>query len=353
MMHQTKKTVGLICGGQGTEHEVDLFSVKEVEGSLDPNKYNILLIGIDTEGFWHFAESSDALVTFQGEHAFLKLETPKVFPMLGGKLYDPVKQEVLAKMDLFFSVADDPIQAQLHSLGVPYVGSDIYGTVIGRDKDVTKRLLRDHGFPIIPYRVFHPNDSIEYETIERELGMPVFVKPCRLGSSYGVSRATNDAEFYNAIELAFQYDRKIMVEQAVVGREIECGVLGNQNPIASDVLGEVMNLKTFFTFEAKYLDTDEGELKVPADIEPAIVQEMREAAVAAFRLAECEGIARVDFFLKPDNTFHILEINTSPGLAKRLMLSLVWKASGFSHSQLMDRMIELAIERHAQDRRDG
>ena len=350
---QYKKTIGLICGGRGAEHEVDLFSVKEVERSLAPSKYNTVLIGIDKKGFWHFSQTVDTLVNYAKEQAFLNLDTPKVFPMLGGKLYDPLKQKIIAQVDLFFSVSDDPIQAYLHSLDVPYVGSDIFGTAIGRDKDVTKRLLRDYGFPIVSYRVFYSNDTIVYDDIAQEFSMPVFVKPCRLGSSYGVSRVTNETEFHKAIDLAFQYDRKIMVEKAIKGREIECGVLGNQEPVASDVMGEVMNLKTFFTFRAKYLDKEEGELKVPANIDETVLQKMRDAAVTAFRLLECECLARVDFILKPDNSFYILEINTSPGLGQRHMFSLVWKASNISHSQLMDRMIELAIERHTQDRRDG
>ena len=348
MTPSNKITIGLICGGQGLEHEVDLFAVRELETSFDRSRYDLVFLGIDKSGWWHFAVESESLLTTQDNRVALNLSQPVVIPRQGGQLIELETQRCLAQVDLFFPVADDPLQAFLSSLDVPYIGADLYGSAIGRDKDVTKRLLRDRGFPVIPYLTLHANQMISFQEATAQLGLPLFIKPCRLGSSIGVHKVLDETDFYRALQEAFSYDRKVLIEQAVEGREIECAVLGNQNPQASDVLGEITQLKDFFTFKAKYLSQQEGKIKIPAQLKADLVQKMREAAVAAFVSLECEGLARVDFILKPDDSFVILEINTSPGLAKHLMYSRLWQASHLSHSQLLDRLIELAMDRYCQ-----
>ncbi len=350
MTSSNKKTIGLICGGQSLEHEVDLFALKEVERTFDHSKYETIALGIDKSGSWHFGANSDDLLVHVNNHRELNLSSPVVFPTSQGKLIAHNTGECLAQVDLFFPLADDPIQAFLRSLDVPYVGSDIYGTSIGRDKDVTKRLLRDHGFPVIPYIVLRSHHTISFADVTQQLGVPLFIKPCRLGSSIGVQKVTDAAQFQAALKNAFQYDRKVIVEQTVEGREIECAVLGNGHPVAAEALGEITNLKDFFTFEAKYFNEQEGQLQIPAKLDEPLAQEMRDAAIAAFTLLECEGLARVDFFLKPDNSFVILEINTSPGLARGLMYPNLWEASNVSYPELLDRLISLGIERYHQEK---
>ncbi|MBF0287786.1 MAG: D-alanine--D-alanine ligase [SAR324 cluster bacterium] len=350
MIPSSKKKIGLICGGQSLEHDVDLFALKEVEAAFDCDPYETLVLGIDRSGSWHFGHHSGELLIDVNNRQQLNLSAPIVFPTSQGKLIARDTGQCLAQADLFFSLADDPIQAFLRSLDVPYIGSDIYGTSIGRDKDVTKRLLRDHGFPTIPYLVLRSRQTISFQEIKQQLGTPLFIKPCRLGSSIGIHKVEAEAQFDRALVDAFQYDRKVIVEQAIQGREIECAVLGNDNPVASKALGEIINLKNFFTFEAKYLNENEGQLKIPAELDEHLAQQIRDTAVAAFTLLECEGLARVDFFLRPDNSFIILEINTSPGLAKGLMYPSLWEASNVSYSELLDKLVNLGIERYDQEK---
>ncbi|MBF0287221.1 MAG: D-alanine--D-alanine ligase [SAR324 cluster bacterium] len=348
MTGSDKITIGLICGGQGLEHEVDLFAVKELESAFDRNRYELVLLGVDKSGVWHFALDSESLLTTIDNKIALNPSLPIVIPRYQGQLIDQESQSCLAKVDLFFPVADDPLQSFLQSLDVPYVGADSYGSAIARDKDVTKRLLRDHGFPIIPYLTLRSGQTVSFHEVSQQLGLPLFVKACRLGSSIGVFKVTEEEEFNRALKEAFTYDRKVLIEQAIEGREIECAVLGNEFPQAAEVLGEITQLEGFFTFEAKYLSNHQGQIQIPALLEDHLVQKMREAAVSAFVLLECEGLARIDFFLKPDGSFVILEINSSPGLSKHLMYSKLWEFSNVSHNELLDRLIKLAMDRYQQ-----
>ena len=239
---------------------------------------------------------------------------------------------------------DGALQGLLELAGKPYVGSDVYGSAICMDKDVCKRLLIQNDLPVVSYRVFRSGDFIDYEELMRELGPTLFVKPCREGSSLGVSKVHNAREFQAAIKDAFGIDRKIMIEKAVQGREIECSVLGNDSPKAAEVLGEIVPRHDFYSYEAKYVDDEGADLIIPAQIESKTSLKIREVAVEAFRCTECRGMARVDFFLNQDDNFFINEINTLPGFTSISMYPKLWEASGMSYSKLLEHLIELALE---------
>ncbi len=228
--------------------------------------------------------------------------------------------------------------------GKPYVGSDDYGSAICMDKDVTKRLLQHHGIPVSRYKLLRNPKDLSFEDAVRDLGDTLFVKPCREGSSLGVSKVRTEEEYKLALQQAFAADRKVLVEEAISGREIECSVLGNDSPEAASVLGEIVPLREFYSYEAKYVDDDGAELKIPAEIDPKVSLKIRKSAVEAFLITECRGMARVDFFLCDDNTFILNEINTLPGFTKISMFPKLWDASGLAYPKLLDRLIELAQE---------
>ena len=238
--------------------------------------------------------------------------------------------------------------------GKPYVGSNVYGSAICMDKDVCKRLLVLQGIPVVPYRVFRSGEHVSFEEIVQELGPTLFVKPSREGSSLGVNKARTANEFEEALKIAFGIDRKILVEKAAQGREIECSVLGNDKPVAAEVLGEIVPQLEFYSYEAKYVDDEGAKLVIPAQIEEDTARRIRETAVDAFRCTESRGMARVDFLVSANTgEVFINEINTHPGFTTISMFSKLWAASGMSYSLLLDRLVELALERHTdkQERR--
>jgi D-alanine-D-alanine ligase len=222
------------------------------------------------------------------------------------------------------------------------------------DKDIMKRILRDAGIPIADFVSFSKNqlNRIDYEEISAKLGLPLFVKPANLGSSVGISKVENSSEFKKAVRKAFEYDRKIIVEENISGREIECAVLGNDDPIAA-VPGEVKSNNEahgFYSYDAKYVDENGASLEIPAKLEGKITEEIKKMALKTFKALCCEGMARVDFFLKPDNEIIVNEINTIPGFTKISMYPKLWEASGKSYTELITDLIELAIKRHEEEK---
>ena len=231
---------------------------------------------------------------------------------------------------------------------VACVGSDILGSAIGMDKDVSKRLLRDAGIPVARHLCLRRNGlTPDLRTrIERDFGYPVYVKPANMGSSVGVVKVTAADALDSAVETALQYDSKIVIEETIVGREIECSVLGNDEPIASAV-GEIGTDDGFYSYEKKYIDEDGAELIIPASLEPATLRRVQQTAVAAFRALESRGMARVDMFLTADDEIYVNEINTIPGFTAISMYPKLWLESGLSYTDLIDRLIQLALEEHA------
>ena len=349
-----KLRVGIVFGGKSAEHEISLQSAKNVADALDTEKYEVTLIGIDTSGQWLLPnqsrfllnENNSKLVKLNKENA----QTVALVPENGGEFANLTESQSHTSVDVIFPLLHGPfgedgtVQGLLKLANVPFVGSGVLGSAVGMDKDVMKRLLRDAGISVAKFRVFRQGDALEFESVKRKLGMPVFVKPANLGSSVGVSKVRNQKEFEAAVVNAFHYDTKILIEEMIVGREIECGVLGNQNPLAS-VVGEVLPSQEFYSYEAKYIDEHGAVLKIPADISKRKQVEVQELAITTFRTLECEGLGRVDFFLKESGELFVNEINTMPGFTSASMYPRLWEASGVPYSDLIDRLIQLAIER--------
>jgi len=357
-----KIKVGLLFGGQSVEHEISILSARNIYDAIDKEKYEVVLIGIDKSGGWHFSndriflegnepsrlkafvEESDQLALVPGQRAdiFLQLSNRKkqklldvVFPILHGTHGE-----------------DGTVQGFLKLAGIPFVGAGVLGSAIGMDKDVTKRLLRDAGVPTPHFRVFRriDIDSIHPDQIIAEFGLPFFIKPANLGSSVGVSKIKKIEEFRPALEKAFQYDNKVLLEEYISGREIECSVLGNEQPIAS-LPGEIKPQHEFYSYEAKYLDENGAFLEIPANLSSVLIQKVQDTAIQAFQVLEAEGMARVDFFLRNEEELFVNEINTIPGFTRISMYPKLWEASGLSYTKLIDRLIELALERAERDKR--
>lgn len=234
-------------------------------------------------------------------------------------------------------------------MNVPFVGADVLGSAIGMAKDITKRLLKEAHILTTSFLVF-TSSKISFEQIRKKFGLPFFVKPANLGSSVAVNCVHNKSEFQRAVKDAFSFDTKILIEKYVPGREIECSVLGNENPIAS-LPGEIIVKKGFYSYAAKYIDPHIATLKIPAELPPKIVKQIQKIAVKTYKTLYCEVMARVDFFLGRDNKIYVNEINTIPGFTNISMYPKLWEASGISYGELLDRLIKLAMARHAKQGR--
>ncbi len=357
---ESKIRVAVLFGGRSAEHEVSLQSARSIIDALDRDKYDVLLIGINKEGQWYLNDASRFL---------LKADNPKLVKLNNGagtsvalvpgqknELIDLSDKKPAGKIDVVFPVLHGPfgedgtVQGLLKLANIPFVGSGVLGSAVGMDKDVMKRLLRDAGIPTAKFLVVHKHQlgKLRYGEVESLIGCPMFVKPANLGSSVGIRKVKSQAEFMPACQEAFAFDRKILIEEFVEGREIECSVLGNDDPVAS-LPGEIIPQHEFYSYEAKYIDEKGALLKIPAELPAETVERVKELAVASFKALCCEGMARVDMFLAPDGRIKVNEINTIPGFTKISMYPKLWEASGIPYKELIDRLIRLAIERFEQE----
>jgi D-alanine-D-alanine ligase len=355
-----KIKVGILFGGKSAEHEVSLQSAKNVVDAIDKDKYEVALIGIDKTGKWLLPNKSQFLLN-ANDPKLIKLnkaseESVALVPQSGGELTNLSNQNSNYSIDVVFPILHGPfgedgtVQGLLKLAGVPFVGASVLGSAIGMDKDVMKRLLRDANIPIADFLAFKRKDKINFEEISKKLGLPFFVKPANLGSSIGINKVKNKKDFPKAVKEAFQYDTKIIIEEYILGRELECSVLGNQNPVASAV-GEVIPHQEFYSYEAKYIDENGATLEIPAKINSKTVKGVQELAIKTFKTLSCEGLGRVDFFLKDNGKLIVNEINTIPGFTKISMYPRLWGASGISYTELINRLIELAIERFKREQK--
>lgn len=341
-----KINVGVIFGGRSVEHEVSLQSAKNVVAALDREKYNPILVGIDKSGKWLLTGQSLLLENYNPE-----LSEPTSTAILpSSELFESNKIDVAFPVLHGTFGEDGTVQGLLKLAGIPFVGASVLGSAVGMDKDVMKRLLRDAGLPIANFLVFTKPQDVVFEVVVNELGLPFFIKPANLGSSVGVFKVHNQAEFETALKGAFEYDNKIIIEEFIKGREVECSVLGNENPIAS-MPGEVIPAHEFYSYEAKYLDENGALLKIPAQLPKETTKKVRELAVKTFQVLCCEGMARADFFVKDNGDVVINEINTIPGFTKISMYPKLWQASGISYTELLDKLIQLAIERFNKEKK--
>ena len=352
-----KITVGVLFGGRSGEHEVSLQSAASVISALAPAKYEIVPIGITREGHWRVGSDPHhplAEVLKNGAPITPSADPtgPKLLPLATTRRLAPA----LPSIDVIFPVLhgtfgeDGTVQGLLELADVPYVGAGVLASSTGMDKDVMKRLFRDAGLPVVPWHLIlradwesHP--GIVRKRIEKDLRYPLFVKPVNMGSSVGISKVHNRRELAAALNLAAEFDRKILVENGIDAREIECSVLGNERPEAS-VAGEVVPVNEFYDYEAKYLK-EGSELVIPAHLTARQAKQVREVAVRAFQALDCAGMGRVDFLLdRKSGKIFLNEINTIPGFTSISMYPKLWEASGLAYPRLLDRLIELALERH-------
>lgn len=346
--NKNKKTRLLIlCGGKSAEHDVSIMSARNIVQSLNKDKYEIKIIGIDKQGNW-WPISMRELVSATDLFSDKKVTTIKQrYNLLLG-----LNKKEINKIDVVFPILHGPmgedgtVQGFLKLVNLPFVGAGVIGSAIGMDKEVSKRLLRDAGLPIVKFLTYQKcqKDKIIFEKVKRELGLPLFIKPVNLGSSVGITKVHNKKEFIKALTLAFGYDNKVIIEKYVKGREIECSVLGNEQPQAS-ICGEIIPHEEFYSYEAKYLNTTGASLIIPARLTKHLEKKIQQLAIKAFQVLNCEGMARVDFFVAEREQIFINEINTIPGFTSISMYPKLWEASGLAYTKLIDTLIELALAR--------
>jgi len=350
--------IGILFGGRSGEHEVSLASAASVIRGLDPDKYEAVPIGITKEGHWLVGAGAQKMLpeVLKGGQRVMMTADPTDAALVrldgsgGGQRIDvvfPVMHGTFGE--------DGTIQGLLDLAGLPFVGAGVLGSAIGMDKDVAKRLLQVANIPVVPWISVHRHDweckpQAIQTAIEAEFEYPVFVKPATLGSSVGMTKVHSREELAPALNLACEFAVKILVEESVIAREIEVSVLGNHDPKAS-VPGEIVPHREFYDYAAKYLE--EGtQLLIPANLHPAQVRKIQKYAVGAFRALELSGMARVDFFLeKKDGKIYLNEVNTIPGFTSISMYPKLWEASGIPFRELIDKLIELALEQHAEKAR--
>ncbi len=349
----TPLRVGLIYGGLSSEHEVSTASARNVARALADAGFTVVPIYISPTGAWRVetaaalrdgtegdgapllvpAEATGRLLRRDADGALAEVEIDVAFPVLHGQ-----------------NGEDGRMQGLLQTLGIPYVGADVLGSAVCMDKDVAKRLLVASGIPVADSVTVRRSgrDGVTFDALAERLGTPLFVKPANSGSSVGVTKVEHAEALGAALDLAFRYDKKVLVEEAIVGREIECAVLGNEEPRAS-APGEIVSTAQFYTYEAKYHDADAARMEVPADLPADVAERLRRLAVETYTTLGCEGLARVDFFVADDGRVLVNEVNTIPGFTSRSMYPVMWEASGLSNAELVRTLVDLALARHRRD----
>jgi D-alanine-D-alanine ligase len=343
-------TVAIICGGQSPEHEISLMSAKNILNALDKNKFKIEIIYIDKKGHFRYANHHiNNLENLPSENL------PELAIIPGYKNNSFAFKDNLTKtlnIDIAFPILhgqlgeDGTIQGLFKMCNIPFVGNDVLGSAISMDKDVLKRLLRDAGINIPKFLTFyrHQKHQINFEQIISELNLPFFMKPTNAGSSIGISKIKNKNDFELGLSNAFKYDEKIIIEEYIKGREIECAVLGDAEPIAS-ITGEIIPHHEFYTYEAKYFDENGASVIVPAEMSLEEVKKFQEIAIKTFQVLCCSGLARVDFFYDENKNIFLNEINTIPGFTNISMYPKCFEASGISYSHLVEKLILLGLKK--------
>ncbi|MCX7944045.1 MAG: D-alanine--D-alanine ligase [Deltaproteobacteria bacterium] len=345
----------LVFGGKSGEHEVSLRSARNVYNAIDRKRFNIFLLGIEKNGTFKYVGKnirgvSDFTKLMEGgEDCTLTYRDGNPYLLVFGR--DRAVEFI--RLDVAFPILhgtfgeDGTIQGLFEMVSLPYVGGGVLASAVCMDKEICKRVLRDNGIKIVPFYTLMKHMSERekvciLKNVVREFGYPLFVKPANLGSSVGISKVKNSNELEKAIAIAFRYDTKIIVEKGVVGREIECAVIGNEKPQAA-VPGEVVPINEFYDYEAKYIKSGSKTI-VPADLDKKTEKLIRALAIKSYIACNLEGMARVDFFLTENDIF-VNEINSIPGFTEISMFPMMWEASGLNYKRLIGRLIELALER--------
>lgn len=350
LMMKTK--LGLVYGGKSAEHQVSLRTALAVIQALDHKKFEIYPIYITVEGEWIKGPQLEGKVEKVDE--LIYSSSDNAAPELSSALFQTSKGE---KFDVIFPLLHGPngedgtVQGFLELLNLPYVGNGVLASSAGMDKVIMKDIFAHAGLAQVNYVSFiksewKSNEQLAYDQVEKNLGYPCFVKPANLGSSVGISKCTNRSELEIAFQEAFQFDRKVIIEEGVVAREVEIAVLGNDNPKCS-VAGEIVPKTVFYDYNAKYEDAS-TDLIIPAELTPDEYQQLNEMAIKAFKSLDCSGLVRADFFLTKDGKAMINEVNTMPGFTPVSMFPLLWKHTGLEYPQLIENLVQLAIERHTE-----
>jgi D-alanine-D-alanine ligase len=363
-----KIRVGVLFGGRSGEHEVSLMSARSVISALDPDQYEILEIGITKEGQWltgaamaqlQAGESGAQPATFLPDPQFVALMQIESKEKKLAELSEVSELDVIIPILHGTYGEDGTVQGLLELTDIPYVGAGVVGSAVGMDKAIFKNVMEANGIPIVNWKLVtgdiwrsFPEGVID--DIESHLHYPIFTKPANLGSSVGIRKCNNRPELELGIEDALQYDRRLVVEQGINARELEVAVLGNENPIAS-IVGEIRPRREFYDYVAKYMalpgSEEESELLIPADISDEMSLEVRELAIRAYKAIDCAGMGRVDLMLDKDSGLLFMnEINTIPGFTTISMYPKLWEATGLDYPDLLERLIDLAVERHDQKR---
>ncbi|MBU5467608.1 D-alanine--D-alanine ligase [Virgibacillus sp. MSJ-26] len=352
-----KLKVGVIFGGKSAEHEVSLQSAKNIVEAMDKEKYEAVLIGIDKSGKWHLNDQSSYLINAENPKLIQLNKSNDHIAIVPGEIDNQLIHAdgggMMDQLDVIFPIVhgtlgeDGSLQGMLRIANLPYVGPDVLSSSICMDKDIAKRLMSGAGINVAKGKAYTHAErhEIDYDELVENIGNPLFIKPANQGSSVGVSKVSSKEEFEKAIDIAFEYDHKVMIEETLVGREIEFSVLGNEEPIAS-LPGEILPKTEFYSYESKYIDEDGAELAIPAALSDQTTAQMQEVALSAFKALQCEGLARVDFFLTEDGQIYVNEVNTLPGFTKISMYPKLWEISGIEYTDLISKLIELGIERH-------
>jgi D-alanine-D-alanine ligase len=353
---ERKVKVAFLCGGQSAEHEVSLQSAKNIVSAADPARYERTLIGITKDGrwLWRGEEGQDG-ADFRGFSGFLLNENDPKTICLDEQNLVPFDCGSLKQLfDVVFPVLHGPcgedgtIQGFLKMSGVPFVGSGVLGSALGMDKETAKKLLRVEGVPVADFVTLRKDDGIpDFSVIAAQLRCPFFVKPSNMGSSVGIHKVHGEHEWLDAVNGAFLYDAKIIVEEFIEGREVECAVLGNGADAKASCVGEIIAAHEFYSYDAKYIDENGARIEIPAKLPNHVTEKIRETALKVFLILNGADLSRVDFFVKKDGGIIVNEINTMPGFTKISMYPKLWEQSGISYETLVDRLIRSGFARRS------
>ncbi|HTJ49773.1 MAG TPA: D-alanine--D-alanine ligase family protein [Cyclobacteriaceae bacterium] len=348
----TKKKVALLYGGRSVEHGVSVNSARNIFENFDKERFEVLPIGISKSGQW-FLNNTVSKDIEQGKALGLILDphSPGFLLLSTG---DRIKADIIFPVLHGTDGEDGSIQGMIKAMDIPMVGTGVLGSSLSMSKIIAKRLLKDAGLPVTRFLTYNftEKESISFSEISSTLGLPFMVKSASLGSSVGVSKVNNEKDFEVAVEEAFRYDDAMIIEEFITGREIECAILGNYPPQASNPGEVVISSKyEFYTFDAKYVDPDAVRIDVPAKLDASTIDRIKDVSVKSFLALNCQDFSRVDLFLDKDGKVYVNEINTIPGFTNSSMFPMMWKERGIGFSELITKLLDLALERYNRSKR--
>ncbi|MGZ3781896.1 MAG: D-alanine--D-alanine ligase family protein [Pseudobdellovibrionaceae bacterium] len=353
-----KTVVALIFGGKSAEHEVSLRSAKNIADALDKDLFSPIFIGISKEGSWYRFPDTNVFseTTKISDRALPQNAEPvALISMLGKPVLYSLKDHSKNNLDIAFPILhgtmgeDGTIQGLFKMVQLPFVGCGVWSSAAGMDKEIMKRLLNEAKIPNARYLLLTPKMKISFSEITMQLGSPFFIKPANAGSSVGVHKIKSAEEFESKLKDAFLFDNKVLAEEFIKGREIECSVMGHNHSPKASLPGEVIPQHEFYSYEAKYLDDNGALLKIPAELPQSTIDKIQEFAKITYQVMGCDGLTRVDFFLNANGNIFVNEINTIPGFTKISMYPKMWEASGLGYKALITQLIQLGLERHQEE----